>query len=98
MTRTSHTTYRCPSCSSNTTCVKDTRFAEGQRRRTRLCSGCGHRWNTVEVDADLGKLMRDIIRQNNALLDRAQKIKILTDRLNKVPLIAGIEPHEDGEA
>ena len=49
----------CPACGSREVGVIDSRSWEdaNERRRRRECSGCGHRWTTIEVPiADLQRL------------------------------------------
>ena len=56
----------CPSCSSGSVRVTDSRPADGgaTRRRRRLCMTCAHSWVTIETDADqaptdrVGRMMR----------------------------------------
>ncbi|RYF57203.1 MAG: hypothetical protein EOO27_16230 [Comamonadaceae bacterium] len=41
----------CPACTSPDQRVMSTRHAPIKVTRLRCCAACGHRWNTVELDA-----------------------------------------------
>lgn len=48
---------QCPACSSPEDRVMSTRVGANRVARLRCCNACGHRWNTVEVDAqDLARM------------------------------------------
>ncbi len=58
----------CPECDATGARVVDSRAAEAMDLpaiyRRRCCAGCGHRWNTIEIDADLlGLLLEDEKRE-----------------------------------
>lgn len=42
---------RCPACTSTEQRVLSTRSGDFKITRLRCCDACGHRWNTVEIDA-----------------------------------------------
>lgn len=42
----------CPMCDCSTVVVDSRSFGDFVRRR-RKCSGCGHRFTTVEIDKDI---------------------------------------------
>lgn len=42
---------KCPACTSTEQRVMSTRSGESKITRLRCCEACGHRWNTVEIDA-----------------------------------------------
>ncbi len=42
---------RCPACTSTEQRVLSTRSGDLKITRLRCCDACGHRWNTVEIDA-----------------------------------------------
>lgn len=43
---------KCPVCGSRSNRAVDSRPEEDCNNRRRMCSDCGHRWNTIEIDAD----------------------------------------------
>jgi len=45
----------CPVCRSSTSVVTDTRPWHASIKRRRKCVGCGHRWTTIELPADLAE-------------------------------------------
>lgn len=42
---------KCPACTSDEQRVMSTRGGDQKIVRLRCCGACGHRWNTVELDA-----------------------------------------------
>lgn len=44
---------RCPKCKSVNVYVVDSRPKDGTTWRRRECSGCNHRFNTMEIDEEL---------------------------------------------
>lgn len=42
---------KCPACTSNEQRVMTTRTHTSKVMRLRCCDACGHRWTTVELDA-----------------------------------------------
>lgn len=42
---------KCPACTSTEQHVLSTRTGDSKITRLRCCDACGHRWNTVEIDA-----------------------------------------------
>lgn len=42
---------KCTACGSEEQRVMSTRMGETKVTRLRQCTACGHRWNTVELDA-----------------------------------------------
>lgn len=48
---------KCPICGSEANRAVDSRPGDDCINRRRMCSGCGHRWNTIEVDADQWDIM-----------------------------------------
>lgn len=42
---------RCPACNSEDQRVLSTRPGTSKVARLRCCNACGHRWNTVELEA-----------------------------------------------
>lgn len=53
--------FPCPSCGSTAADVKDSRMAQRAgidvRWRRRWCTGCGHRWTTLELPELVAKRM-----------------------------------------
>jgi hypothetical protein len=43
----------CPECGCEKSRVVDTRNSDAEVRRSRVCSKCQHKWNTVEASADV---------------------------------------------
>lgn len=42
---------KCPACTSPEQRVLSTRGGDARITRLRCCDACGHRWNTVEIEA-----------------------------------------------
>lgn len=42
---------KCPACTSTEQRVMSTRNGDLKISRLRCCDACGHRWTTVEIDA-----------------------------------------------
>ena len=49
----------CPKCKSNQVYVIDSRHKEDTIHRRRECQECGHRYNTVEVEANEHKSLKE---------------------------------------
>lgn len=52
----------CPQCGAVSTVTDSRRDSSGGIRRVRVCRECGHRWKTLELDAEAVKTTREIAR------------------------------------
>lgn len=52
----------CPECGAVSMVVDSRRDSSGGVRRVRVCRECGHRWKTLELDAEAVKATREIVR------------------------------------
>lgn len=52
----------CSLCGAISSVVDSRHDSSGGVRRVRVCEECGHRWKTLELDADAIKAARDIAR------------------------------------
>ena len=67
----------CPRCQSDETAVKDSRIANGTRRRRRLCAICGHAFTTYEIPAETLEIIRSVMarfKDFGGMLDEMRKL------------------------
>lgn len=54
---------RCPVCGSEANRAVDSRPDDDCINRRRMCSDCGNRWNTIEIDTDQWNIMTSIYQK-----------------------------------
>lgn len=84
MARSFHTYVRtCGDCGANTNVIDTREQADGTIFRTRLCSKCGYRFRTIEVEESVSNLtplfdetrvLKKEIERLRATMKRAQEV------------------------
>lgn len=73
---------KCPRCWVNDVSVFDSRITPNNSvRRRRGCLACGHRWTTVEVDAEVAKKLHDLGVTKETLIAYGRMLIAIADEL-----------------
>lgn len=66
---------KCAACTSEEVRVMTTRHTDSKVMRLRCCSACGHRWTTVEVDAQNLSRMESTVKAFRAFATLSREIE-----------------------
>ena len=65
---------KCPACSSDEQRVMSTRHGATKVTRLRCCTACGHRWNTVEIEAQNLTRMESAVKAVQAFTSLSKEL------------------------
>lgn len=65
---------KCPACTSDDQRVMSTRDGIAKVTRLRCCNACGHRWNTVEIEAQNLTRMESAVKAVRAFTSFSKEI------------------------
>jgi uncharacterized Zn finger protein len=66
---------KCPACTSDEQRVLTTRTEDAKIKRLRCCGACGHRWTTVEIDAQNLSRMESAVQAIRSLGNLSKELE-----------------------